>query len=112
MVIISDGGSHFHKKLFKTLLKKYGVGYNVVSPYHPQTSGQVEVSDREIKTTLAETVNTNRWIGRGRFNMLYGITLIYLRVSYIYFSILTCIWEVLPFITRARARSCVGNEEA
>ena len=37
---------------------------NVVFPrhitYHSQTSGQVEVSNREIKSILAKTINTNR----------------------------------------------------
>ena len=46
--IISDGGSHFCNKLFKGLLKKYGVRYHVASPYHPQTSGQVEVSKGKL----------------------------------------------------------------
>ena len=46
--IISDGGSHFCNRLFKGLLEKYGVRHNVATPYHPQTSGQVEVSNREI----------------------------------------------------------------
>ena len=41
--IISDRGSHFCNKLFKGLLEKYGVRHNVATPYHPQTSGQVEV---------------------------------------------------------------------
>ena len=58
--IISDGGSHFCNKLFKLLLEKYGVRHNVATPYHPQTSGQVEVSNREIKQILAKTVNANR----------------------------------------------------
>ena len=58
--IISDGGSHFCNKLFKGLLEKYGVRHNVTTPYHPQTSGQVEVSNREIKQILAKMVNANR----------------------------------------------------
>nr|XP_010313151.1 uncharacterized protein K02A2.6-like [Solanum lycopersicum] len=44
-VIISDGGSNFCNKLFKGKLEKYGVLHNVVTPYHPQTSGEVEVSN-------------------------------------------------------------------
>ena len=32
----------------------------MATPYHPQTSGQVEVSNREIKQILAKMVNTNR----------------------------------------------------
>jgi len=32
----------------------------VATPYHPQKSGKLEVSNREIKSTLAKTVNANR----------------------------------------------------
>ena len=46
---ITDGGSHFCNKMFKRLLGKYGVHHNLATSYHPQTSGQVEVSNREIK---------------------------------------------------------------
>ena len=58
--IISDGGSHFCKRLFKGLFEKYGVRHNVATPYHPQTSGQVEVSNREIKQILSKIVNASR----------------------------------------------------
>ncbi|KAL6340770.1 hypothetical protein AAG906_027963 [Vitis piasezkii] len=50
--IISDGGTHFCNKLFETLLTKYGVKHKVATPYHPQTSGQVELANREIKNML------------------------------------------------------------
>lgn len=42
--IISDGGSCFCNKLFHSLLDKYGVRHNMETPYHPQSSGQIEVS--------------------------------------------------------------------
>ena len=58
--IISDGGSHFCNKSFETLLTKYGVKHKVATPYHPQTSGQVELPNREIKTILMKVVNSNR----------------------------------------------------
>ncbi|XP_049381245.1 uncharacterized protein LOC125845755 [Solanum stenotomum] len=59
--IISDGGSHFRNKVFSALLAKYGVKqHKVATPYHPQTSGEVEVSNREIKAILAKIVNANR----------------------------------------------------
>ena len=41
--IISDGDSHFHNKKFAALLWKYGVNHKIATPYHPQTSGQVEI---------------------------------------------------------------------
>ncbi|XP_013688873.1 uncharacterized protein K02A2.6-like [Brassica napus] len=58
-VVISDGGSHFINKIYAGLLKKNGVQHKVATPYHPQTSGQVEVSKREIKSILQKTVNTS-----------------------------------------------------
>ncbi|XP_073031172.1 uncharacterized protein [Primulina eburnea] len=39
---------------------KYGVTHKVATPYHPQTSGQVEVSNREIKKILEKTVGSSR----------------------------------------------------
>ncbi|RVW87524.1 Retrovirus-related Pol polyprotein from transposon 17.6, partial [Vitis vinifera] len=43
-----------------TLLSKYGVKHKVATPYHPQTSGQVELANREIKNILMKVVNSNR----------------------------------------------------
>ena len=57
--IINDGGSHFYNKLFENLLAKYGVKHKVATPYHPQTSGQVELINREIKTILMKVVSSN-----------------------------------------------------
>ena len=50
--IISDGGKHFCNKPFESLMKKYGITHKVATPYHPQTSGQVELANREIKTNF------------------------------------------------------------
>ncbi|KAG9458144.1 hypothetical protein H6P81_002652 [Aristolochia fimbriata] len=58
--IISDGGKHFCNTPFKNLLKKYGVTHKVATPYHAQTRGQEEVSNRELKRILEKTVNTSR----------------------------------------------------
>ncbi|XP_062024404.1 uncharacterized protein LOC133740465, partial [Rosa rugosa] len=59
-VLISDGGSHFCNRTIEALLKKYGVTHKVSTPYHPQTSGQAEVSNREIKRILEKTVGPTR----------------------------------------------------
>ncbi|CAL2252689.1 unnamed protein product [Prunus armeniaca] len=58
--IISDGGKHFLNKQFAALLTKYGISHRVATAYHPQTSGQVEISNREIKRILEKTVNASR----------------------------------------------------
>ncbi|XP_070679611.1 uncharacterized protein [Malus domestica] len=59
-VILSDGGKHFINKSFANLLAKYGINHRVATPYHPQTSGQVEVSNRELKRILEKTVGSTR----------------------------------------------------
>ncbi|RVW98140.1 hypothetical protein CK203_031954 [Vitis vinifera] len=59
-IIISDGGTHFCNKIFNNLLARYGVKHKVATPYHPQTSGQVELANCEIKNILMEVVNANR----------------------------------------------------
>ncbi|XP_062149952.1 uncharacterized protein LOC133858490 [Alnus glutinosa] len=44
-------------------MKKYFIMHKVATPYHPQKSGQVEISNREIKRILEKTVNpsTKDW---------------------------------------------------
>ncbi|XP_027155806.1 uncharacterized protein LOC113756251 [Coffea eugenioides] len=58
--IISDRGTHFCNRVMEALLKKYGVTHRVSTSYHPQTSGQAEISNKEIKSILEKTVNPNR----------------------------------------------------
>jgi hypothetical protein len=59
-VLISDGGKHFCNKYLENLLAKYNVKHKVATPYHPQTSGQVEVSNRQLKQILEKTVSSSR----------------------------------------------------
>ncbi|KAL6347264.1 hypothetical protein AAG906_013700 [Vitis piasezkii] len=46
--IIDDEGAHF-----------YGVKHKVATPYHPRTSRQVELANREIKNILMKVVNSS-----------------------------------------------------
>nr|XP_016468290.1 PREDICTED: uncharacterized protein K02A2.6-like [Nicotiana tabacum] len=50
--LISDRGTHFCNKLLGNLLAKYGVKHKITMVYHSQMSGQVEVSNREVKQML------------------------------------------------------------
>ena len=59
-VVISDGGSLFINRIFDGLIQKNGVHHRVATPYHPQTSGQVKVSNQQIKEILEKTVGTSR----------------------------------------------------
>ena len=84
--IINDGGTHFYNKPFENQLEKYRVKQKVATPYHPQTSGQVELANREVKTILMKVVNSNRkywslrlldslWAYRTTFKTILGMSL-------------------------------------
>ena len=57
--IISDGGSHFANKVFDKLMGRHGIKHIMSLAYHPQTNGQAEISNREIKKILEKTVNSS-----------------------------------------------------
>nr|GEU74824.1 reverse transcriptase domain-containing protein [Tanacetum cinerariifolium] len=57
--IISDRGTHFCNDQFAKVMLKYGVTHRLATVYHPQTSGQVEVSNRGLKRILERTVGEN-----------------------------------------------------
>jgi len=48
-LIISDQGTHFDNRSFDPLLKRYSILHNLTTPYHSKTSGQVDISNKEIK---------------------------------------------------------------
>ncbi|GKA66981.1 reverse transcriptase domain-containing protein [Tanacetum coccineum] len=54
--IISDRGTHFCNDQFAKVMLKYGVTHRLATAYHPQTSGQVEVSNRGLKRILERTI--------------------------------------------------------
>jgi len=59
-VSISDGGKHFCNVQLEKVLKHYGVKHRIATAYHPQSNGQAEVSNREIKRILEKTVTASR----------------------------------------------------
>jgi hypothetical protein len=56
-LVISDGGSHFIDKRFEKYLMNHGIQHNVATPYHPQTRGQVETSNKQIENIQQKTVD-------------------------------------------------------
>nr|GFB00656.1 reverse transcriptase domain-containing protein [Tanacetum cinerariifolium] len=58
--IISDRGTHFCNDQFTKVMRKYGVTHRLSTAYHPQTSGQVEVSNRGLKRILKRNIGQNR----------------------------------------------------
>jgi transposase InsO family protein len=55
-IFISDGGTHFTGKNFKKCLSKLGIEHRVSMAYHPQTNGQAETSNRQLKSILNKTI--------------------------------------------------------
>nr|GEW74862.1 reverse transcriptase domain-containing protein [Tanacetum cinerariifolium] len=64
--IISDKGTHFCNDQFTKVMQKYGVTHPLATLYHPQTSGQVEVSNHGLKCILERAVGENRasWLDK------------------------------------------------
>ena len=58
--IISDNDTHFCDRSFEALMRKYSITHKLSTPYHPQTTSQVKVSNRQIKQILEKTINLNR----------------------------------------------------
>ena len=69
----------------RKMLVKYDVNHRIASPYHSQSSGQVELSNREMKLILQKTVNRSRknwskklddalWAYRATYNNPMGMS--------------------------------------
>ncbi|GJZ31685.1 reverse transcriptase domain-containing protein [Tanacetum coccineum] len=58
--IISDRGTRFCNDKFAKVMSKYRVTRRLATAYHPQTSGQVKVSNRGLKRILERMVSENR----------------------------------------------------
>nr|GEU90005.1 reverse transcriptase domain-containing protein [Tanacetum cinerariifolium] len=54
-----DRGTHFCNDQFAKFMLKYGVTHRLFTAYHPQTSRQVEVSNRGLKRILERTIGEN-----------------------------------------------------
>ncbi|XP_074352112.1 uncharacterized protein LOC141691274 [Apium graveolens] len=55
-VIISDEGTYLYNHKFTALIERYRVNHRVATTYHPQTNGQAEASNREIKRILEKVL--------------------------------------------------------
>ncbi|GKD91686.1 reverse transcriptase domain-containing protein [Tanacetum coccineum] len=66
--LISNGGTHFCNKIVEKTMKRYGVNHRFSTSYHPQTSGQVESTNRALKRILEKTAKDNPAIWSRKLN--------------------------------------------
>nr|GEZ65781.1 reverse transcriptase domain-containing protein [Tanacetum cinerariifolium] len=69
--IISDHETHFCNDKFDKVMSKYGVTHRLATAYHPQTSGQVEVSNQEDALWAFRTAYKTT-IGCTPYKLVYG----------------------------------------
>jgi transposase InsO family protein len=55
-ILISDGGTHFTGKNFNKCLSKLGIEHKISIAYHPQTNGQAETLNRQLKSILDKII--------------------------------------------------------
>ncbi|XP_039118069.1 uncharacterized protein LOC120253958 [Dioscorea cayenensis subsp. rotundata] len=59
-IIISDGETHFCNTQLEKVLKHYGLHHGLATCYHPQMSGQVEVTNRKLKRILTKSMEQGK----------------------------------------------------
>jgi transposase InsO family protein len=109
-MVISDGGSHFIDKTFWNFLKEHGSSQNIATPYHPQTSGQTETSNKQIKTSYRKWSMRWRKAGRTSCLMHFGHTW-QLTKPYRHVTIPAHLWKSfhLPFELEHRAHWAIKS---
>nr|GEU96701.1 reverse transcriptase domain-containing protein [Tanacetum cinerariifolium] len=70
--IISYRGTYFCNDKFTKVISKYGVTHRLATAYHPQTSGKVEVSNREKTKKIHDSKIKNRIFNVGDQVLLFN----------------------------------------
>ena len=69
--------------LFRKMLAKYDINHRIASPYHPQSSGQVELSNRKIKLILKKLLIGPKIMGVRNWMMHFGPTEHHIKILWV-----------------------------
>ena len=92
---MTDGGSHFIHGAFRKMLAKYDVNHRIAPPCRPQSSGQVELSNRELKFCKRLSIDLER-IGPRNLMMHYGLIELHTRILWVCLRIK---WFMVKLVT-------------
>ena len=60
MELVSNLGTHFDNEAIGHLMDTYKIKHRKMTPYHPQSNGQVKCVNRVIYNILTKTCNVHR----------------------------------------------------
>jgi transposase InsO family protein len=56
-ILINDIGKHFLTKIIENMASLFQINHRKITPYHPQTNGQIECVNQTLVRILRKTIH-------------------------------------------------------